>query len=202
MQLQDDPAPPPLPPRGPSRAVWVTAIATALLVAVAAALLTTRSDGEAVGSLPPEPSAPPTTASPTTTTIDTETEVVARLREILRVRDRAILNRNAKLLDDIYTVDCNCLKDGRTAIQQLRREKVVWRGLSTRLAVQQIERVNDRLWAVTGVVSTAEVRIEGESGELVRVIPPERNQLRFALAKPLGVDEWLLGHVSLLNEGG
>lgn len=202
MQLQDDPAPPPATPRGPSRAVWVATTATALLVAAAAAFLMTRSDGEAVGSLPPQSSVAPTTASPTTTTIDTETEVVARLREILRVRDRAILSRNAKLLADIYTVDCNCLKDGRTAIQQLRREKVVWRGLSTRLAVQQIERVNDRLWAVTGVVSTAEVRIESELGDLVRVIPPERNQLRFALAKPRGVDEWLLGHVSLINEGG
>jgi hypothetical protein len=202
MQLQDDPAPPPVTPRGPSRAVWVAAIATALLVAAVAAFLMTRSNGEAVGSLPPQSSVPQTTASPTTTTIDTETEVVARLREILRVRDKALLDRNATLLDDIYTVDCNCLKDGRTAIQQLRREKVVWRGLSTRLAVQQIERVNDRLWAVTGVVSTAEVRIESELGELVRVIPPERNLLRFALAKPRGVDEWLLGHVSLINEGG
>jgi hypothetical protein len=112
------------------------------------------------------------------------------------------LNRNADLLDDIYTVDCNCLKDGRTAIRQLHQERVFWKGLSTRLAVQQIERVNDRLWIVTGVVSTATVRIESELGELLRVIPPERNRLRFALAKPLDVDEWLLGHVSLLNEGG
>ena len=168
----------------------------------AAAFLLTRSDGEAVGSPPPGSSVPQTTASPTTTTIGTETEVVARLREILRIRDSALLNKNAKLLDDIYTVDCNCLKDGRTAIQQLRHGKVVWKGLSTRLAVQQTERLNDRLWTVTGVVSTAEVRIESELGELVRVIPPERNKLRFALAKPLGADEWLLGHVSLLNEGG
>ena len=202
MQYQDHPAPPPPTPRGPARAVWIAATTTALLVAVAAAFLMTRSDGDAAGSPAPESSVPATTASPTTTTIDTETEVVARLREILRVRDKAILSRNAKLLDDIYTVDCNCLKDGRNAIQRLRQENIVWKGLSTRLAVQQIERVNDRLWAVTGVVNTPEVRIESELGELVRVIPPERNQLRFALAKPLGADEWLLGHVSLLNEGG
>jgi hypothetical protein len=202
MQLEDHPAPPPRTPRGPSRAVWVAATATALLAVAAAAFLMTRSDGEAVGAPLPESSTPQTTVSPTTTTIDAETEVVARLREILRVRDRALLNRDSSLLDDIYTVDCNCLKDGRTAIQQLRQEKVVWKGLSTRLAVQQVERVNDRLWAITGVISTAAVRIEGESGALVRVIPPERNQLRFALAKPLDLDAWLLGHVSLLNEGG
>jgi hypothetical protein len=203
MQFQDHPAPPPPTPRGPSRATWIAAIATALLVVVAvAAFLMTRGDGKAVGSPSPEPSVPQSTASPTTTTIDTETEVVARLREILRVRDKAIQNRDASLLDDIYTVDCNCLKDGRTAIRRLRQERVVWKGLSTRLTIQQIERVNDRLWLVTGVLNTPAVRIESELGELVRVIPPERNQLRFALAKPLDLDRWLLGHVSLLNEGG
>jgi hypothetical protein len=203
MQFEDQSAPPPPTPRGPSRAAWVAATATALLVVtVVVAVLMTRGDGEAVGSPSPDPSAPQTTASPTTTTIDTQTEVVARLREILRVRDRALLNRNASLLDGIYTVDCNCLKDGRAAIRRLRQGRVVWKGLSSRLTVQQAERVNDRLWIVTGVLSTAAVRIESELGELVRVIPPERNLLRFALAKPLDVDEWLLGHVSLLNEGG
>jgi len=202
MQFDDHPAPPPTR-HGPSRAAWVAATVVALLVVTAVvAVLMTRGDGEAAGSTAPEPSSSQTTASPTTTTIDTQTEVVARLREILRVRDKALLNRNADLLDGIYTVDCNCLEDGRTAIRKLRQERIFWKGLSTTLIVQQIERINDRLWTVTGVLSTAEVRIESESGELVRVIPRERNRLRFALAKPLDVNEWLLGHVSLLNEGG
>jgi hypothetical protein len=126
MQFEDHPAPPPPAPRGPSLRVWLAATAVALLVATAvAAFLMTRGEGEAVGSPPPslEPTSPQTTASSTTTTIDTETEVVARLREILRVRDNALLQRNAGLLDDIYTVDCNCLKDGRIAIRQLRQKK-------------------------------------------------------------------------------
>jgi len=204
MQFQDQQPPPP-PTRGPAhRAAWVAAIAVALLLVVAAAaVLVNRGDGQAAGApTPPTPSPPQPTASPTTTTIDPQTEVVARLREILRVRDQALLKRNAGLLDDIYTVDCNCLQDGRTAIRRLRQERIFWKGLSTRLTVQQIERVNDRLWVITGVLSTAAVRIENELGELVRVIPPERNRLRFAVAKPLDVNAWLLGHVSLLNEGG
>jgi hypothetical protein len=106
------------------------------------------------------------------------------------------------LLDDIYTVDCNCLKDGRAAIRQLREEKVVWKGLSTSLTVQKTQRVNDRLWEIIGVLSTPAVQVENETGGLLRTVPPERNQLRFALAKPIDADEWLLGHVSLLNEGG
>jgi hypothetical protein len=110
MQFEDHPAPPPQSPRGPSRAVWVAATATVLLVVVTvAAFLVTRSDGEAVGSPSPEPSVPQTTVSPTTTTVDTRTEVVARLREILRVRDVAYQRRDAELLKTIYTNDCPCL---------------------------------------------------------------------------------------------
>jgi hypothetical protein len=183
------------------RTTWAAAITTALLVAAAAAVLATRGEDPPAATLPPTPSSPPATVAATSTTIDPRTEVVARLKEILKVRDQALLNRNASLLDAIYTVDCNCLQDGRTAIQRLRQERVVWKGLSTRLAVQQIEHINDRLWTITGVLSTTAVRIERESGELVRVIPPERNQLRFALAKPLDANEWQLGHVTLLNEG-
>jgi hypothetical protein len=204
METEDRPAPPPPTPGGTSRRAAVAAIAAALLLVVAVvAVFATRGDGDAAGSTAPEP--PPsqtTTAAATTTTIDTETEVVARLREILRVRDQAILSRNASLLSKIYTVDCNCLRDGQASIRRLIQEKVVWKGLSTRLIVQQTQPVNDRLWLVTGVLTTPAVRVEDESGSLLRVIPPEHNQLRFAVAKPSDVDAWLLGHVSLLNEGG
>jgi hypothetical protein len=169
-------------------------------VVVVVTIVMNRSD-EVTGSPAPEPSSPRATVAPTTT-IDTQSEVVARLREILSVRDRALLRREVNLLDDIYTVDCNCLKDGRTTIRRLRQEKVVWKGLLTKLTVQQVQRVNGRLWIVIGVLSTPAVRIESELGKLVRIIPPESNQLRFAMAKPLDVDEWLLGHVSVLNKGG
>jgi hypothetical protein len=144
MQLQDDPAPPPATPRGPSRPVWVAATTTALVVVVAvAAFLITRSDGEAVGSPPSEPSVPQTTGSPTTTTVDTRTEVVARLREILRVRDRALETRNASLLSSIYTVDCPCLQGDRDAIRQLKQSHEVWRGVATSISVRNLERVNE-----------------------------------------------------------
>jgi hypothetical protein len=202
MQLDDHPVPPPRTPRGPSRAVWVAATATALLVATVAAFLMTRSDGEAVGSLPPEPSIPQTTASPTTTTIDTETEVVARLREILRVRDGALETRNASLLASIYTVDCPCLQGDRDAIRQLKQRHEVWRGVATSISVRNLEKVNERLWIVNALFVAAPFQVENESGEVIRSTPGERNLTRFALARPVGHAKWLLGHVSLIERRG
>jgi hypothetical protein len=201
MQFQDDPAPPPATPRGPSRAVWVAATATALVVA-AAAFLMTRNDGEAVGSPPPASSVPPTTASPTTTTIDTETEVVARLREILRVRDEALETRNAGLLSTIYTVDCPCLQGDRDAIRRLKQNHEVWRGVSTSISVENLEQVNDRVWIVNALFVAAPFQVENETGDPIRKTPGERNLTRFALARPVGRAEWLLGHVSLIERRG
>jgi hypothetical protein len=136
--------------------------------------------------------------SPTTTatTIPTEAEVASRLRIILEVRDRALLARDADLLSDVYTIDCECLTDGRALIRQLQRENIVWKGVRTRISIKSAEEVNDRLWIVVAAVITPSVRIETEAGQLVRIVPPERNVVRFALAKPQDEDEWLLGHAS------
>jgi hypothetical protein len=149
------------------------------------------------------PSTPPSTGplvdsgtTTTATTISTRTEITTRLREILGVRDRALLARDAELLSSIYTIDCECLEDGRELIEQLRRENIVWRNVATEIAIQSAEEVNSRLWVVVASVRTPSVRIETEAGELVRIVPPERNLVRFALAKPLNEEEWLLGHAS------
>jgi hypothetical protein len=134
----------------------------------------------------------------TTATVSGRTEIIARLREILEIRDRALLARDANLLSDIYTVDCECLEDGRALIRQLRSENIVWRGVQTNITVRSVEEVNDRLWIVVAAVGTPSVRIETESGRLVRTVPPERNTVRFALAKPQNAEDWLLGHASTI----
>jgi hypothetical protein len=139
----------------------------------------------------------PTTTA-TATTASGRTEITARLREILEIRDRALLARDANLLSGIYTVDCECLEDGKALIQQLRRENIVWKGIKTDITVHSVEEVNDRLWIVVAAVKTPSVRIETESGRLVRNVPSERNVVRFALAKPQNAEEWLLGHASTL----
>jgi hypothetical protein len=205
MQLQDHPAAPPPPtPRGPSRAVWITATATALLVAALAWFLTTRSDGEAVGSPAPPPasSVPPTTTSPTTTTttIDTKTEVVARLREILRVRDVAYRQREAVLLRTIYTRDCPCLAGDGNAIKQLLKDKAIWVGASTSIRVEKLERVNERLWIVIAIFDGSPFRIETESGQLIRSVDGKSELFRFVLARTAGRSEWMLGYAAPVKD--
>jgi hypothetical protein len=152
------------------------------------------------------PSAAPSTGRPvdsaTTTTaiaVSKRTEITSRLREILKVRDRALLARDARLLSDIYTIDCECLEDGRALIRQLHKENVVWKDVSTNINIENIEEVNDRLWIVVASVETPPVRIETEAGRLIRIVPAERNRVRFALSKPTSEEEWLLGHASSLS---
>jgi hypothetical protein len=132
----------------------------------------------------------------TATAVSKESEITSRLREILKVRDRALVARDSKLLDDIYTVDCKCLEDGRALIRQLRKENIVWKGVTTAIAIDNTEEVNGRLWIIIATVQTPPVRIETEAGRLIRIVPAERNVVRFALAKPQNEDEWLLGHAS------
>jgi hypothetical protein len=200
METEDRPAPPPPTPGGTSRRAAVAAIAAALLLVVAVvAVFATRGDGDAAGSTAPQPPPTPTTAAATTTTIDTETEVVGRLREILRVRDRALETRNPNLLTSIYTVDCPCLTGDRDAIRRLRRAREVWRGVSTSIQVQKLERVNANLWIVNAFFVAAPFNVESESGDFIRKNPEERHLSRFALTRLANDGEWLLGHVSLIE---
>jgi hypothetical protein len=202
MQFEDHPAPRPPTPHGPSRrAAWLAAVVL-LLVATGTAIFATRSDDGTVKSSSPESSLPQTTAFPTTTTVDPQTEIVARLRQILRVRDRALETRNASLLSNIYTVDCPCLQGDRDAIRRLRQSREVWRGVATTISVEKLEQVNERLWIVNALFVATPFQVENERGDFLRKTPGERNFSRFALARPIGHEEWLLGHVSLIEKRG
>jgi len=177
-------------------AVLLFVVVLALLVAVGAVV--SRSE-EATSSAPSSSRPAGSASTAATIAVVKQTEITSRLREILKVRDRALLARDAQLLSDIYTIDCKCLEDGRALIRQLRKENVVWKGVSTNMTIESIEKVNDRLWIVVATVRTPPVRIEPEAGRLVRIVPSERNRVRFALAKPTNEEEWLLGHASSLS---
>lgn len=174
------------------QALVVCLVVVGLLAAIGVAV--TRAEDATSSS--PSTGAPAGVETTTTTAVPKEVVIETRLREILNVRDRALLERNAELLSEIYTIDCTCLNDGRALIRQLRKEKVVWKGLNTKIAIQDTEEVNKRLWTVVATVETLPVRIETESGKLIRTVPAERNLVRFALARAQGEQEWLLGHAS------
>ena len=129
--------------RGPV-AVVLFVLVLALLVAVGAVV----SRSEEATSFAPSSSGPAGSASTATIAVVKKTEITSRLREILKVRDRALQARDAQLLSDIYTIDCKCLEDGRALIRQLRKENVVWKGVSTNMTIESTEKVNDRLWIV------------------------------------------------------
>jgi hypothetical protein len=177
-------------------AVLLFVVVLALLVAVGAVVSRSEEATSSVSSSS-RPAGSASTAS--TIALVKQAEITSRLRDILKVRDRALLARDAQLLSDIYTIDCKCLEDGRALIRQLRKENVVWKGVSTNITIESTEKVNDRLWIVVATVRTPPVRIETEAGRLVRIVPPERNRVRFALAKPTNEEEWLLGHASSLS---
>jgi hypothetical protein len=65
--------------------------------------------------------------------------------------------------------------------------------------VQDVEKINDRLWTVIGVLATSTARIEDEAGTLIEVAPAEKDRFRFAVAKPVGSQDWLLGYVSVIR---
>jgi hypothetical protein len=186
-------------PLGSSRAVanagWLLAILAFMISIVIVGAVILRADDER----PPASSGTLPQGETTTTTISSKAEVTSRLREILRIRDEALRTRNADLLKEIYTVDCPCLEDGRALITQLRKQRIVWKGVATRIAVRSSEEVDSRLWIVIATLRTPSVRIETETGRLVRVVPPEENIVRFALARPHNDDDWLLGHASNLQ---
>jgi hypothetical protein len=192
-------------PRGPaqrgSRLIFAGA-ALAVLALVTVFTVTTRLVG------PNESSASTANAVtdnllPSTlpsTTIGTRDEVVGRLHQIFRIRDRAIQTRDTRELNSIYTIDCPCLKGDRALIDRLKKERLVWHGIKVSLSIEGVEQVNDRLWIVNALVKTSAFEIRRESGVTVQGVPPGQERSRFALARPIGQDAWLLGQATIVAE--
>jgi hypothetical protein len=141
------------------------------------------------------------TAAPSST-VGTREEVIARLHQIFRIRDQAIQARNPLPLQDIYTVDCPCLEGDKQLIGRLKEERLRWQGIKVSLDIQDAERVNDRLWIVSALVRTSSFKILRPSGAIVREVPPGQEYSRFALARPIGQEGWMLGQASVIEERG
>jgi hypothetical protein len=191
---------PDAPMRRRNRSVLVGVVMAVLLVLgifASIAELTKSSDRNA------SPATTPSRASATTipsSTISTAEEIVARFKQIFRIRDQAIRTRNPLLLEDIYTADCPCLKGDQQLIRKLRQQRLLWRGVKISLDLQDVERVNDRLWTASAVVTTSPFEIVTESDVVVQRIPKGRELSRFALARPTGKGDWLLGQASVIEE--
>jgi hypothetical protein len=180
------------------RLVALALVVTLLLAAVLAAVLVNREGDSNVAAPILTPS---TEASPTTTTADTRTEVVERLRKILRIRDKAFRDRNAGILDEVYTVDCPCLEGDRNAIEELADNNYHIVGGTTSIRVRQVNSVSERLWLVTADFRSAPLRIEAESNKLIREEPGGSDLFQFVLSKPSGSHDWLLDQATAYRDG-
>ena len=194
---KEDPQSAPGPPTWTSRRTWMSAVLVGGLVLAIAVIATTRRDNPEE-SLSPSQSASSSAAVPTTTIGERE-EVVARLRAILKVRDEAYVQRDTGLLREVYTPDCPCLRGDKGAIQQLLKDNAVWVGATTSVKVQDLEKVNDRLWIVVADFVASPFRIETESGALIRSVEGRSELFRFALART-GSNKFLLGFAGPVDE--
>src|SRR6266508_5499966 len=103
------------------------------------------------------------------------------------------------MLIGIFNSDCPCLRDDSGAIQAMRSRRIVWQGSSVSIEVKSTQQVTDRLWIITAVMSGVPFQIKNESGDLIRSVPAERELIRFAMTKPSGHDQWLLGNASSIR---
>jgi hypothetical protein len=173
-------------------------VASLLLAALLGAVVSSRDDD--VGVAAPTLPTPSTEASPTSTPLGTRAEVIERLRRILEIRDRAFRERNAEILEDVYTVDCPCLEGDRNAIQELVTNNYRMVGGATSIRIRRTNQVSAKLWLVVADFRSAPLRIEAEGNKLVREEPGGSDLFQFALSKSAGSSEWLLGRATAYKD--
>jgi hypothetical protein len=139
-------------------------------------------------------------SSPATTMLDARTEVIERLRKILGIRDKAFRERDAKVLEKVYTVDCPCLEGDRNAIQKLVANNYHIVGGGTSIRIHRASQVSSQLWLIVADFRSAPLRIEAEDRRLIREEPGGSDLFQFALAKPAGSSEWLLGRATAYED--
>jgi hypothetical protein len=188
--------------RGYSPALLGLVVVVLLVIAIFSLLAQPTQPEEGGGSPATTALNEPRSTTAPSSTVGTREEVIVRLHQIFRIRDQAIQARNPLPLQDIYTVDCPCLKGDQQLIGRLKEEGLRWQGIKVSLDVQDIERVNDRLWIVSALVRTSSFKILRSSGATVREVPPGQEYSRFALAKPIGQKAWMLGQASVIEERG
>ena len=173
-------------------------LAILLVVALLGAVLLSRvEDVEGTAPTVRQSSAESSTTSPT---LGTRTEVVERLREILQIRDRAFRERDSKPLEDVYTIDCPCLEGDRNAIKELASNNYHMIGGTTSIKVRRTDQVNGRLWLVVADFRSAPLRIEAADNRLIREESGGSDLFQFALSKPSGSSEWLLGRATAYKD--
>lgn len=115
-----------------------------------------------------------------------------RLVEIFATQDRAFRDRDGALLRSVFAPDCPCLRAGLERVGQLRRDRLRWVGYRSRVSDVRARPTAAGSWTVRAVVRGSRTRVETESRELLRIIPPARLRWTFVLTEPPGGGPLLL----------
>jgi hypothetical protein len=182
---------------GVSARLLAVGLVAILLAALLLVVLLTRKDGRVEGATLPSSS---TATIPTTTRLDTRTELTGRLVEILKIRDRAFQDRDSEILKDVYTDDCPCLEGDQNAIQELIENDYRMIGGATSIRLHRVSKASERLWLIIADFRSAPLQIKGKDGRLIREEPAGSELFQFALSKPNGSAEWLLGRATAYRD--
>jgi hypothetical protein len=136
------------------------------------------------------------TSTPTQTTVDPRVareraEVTARFFKIISIREQALIDRNMKALNEIYTPDSPNLQKDRTEIQTLRNRHELWKGLQLPVQVLKAAPASSRRWTVVALLGRSAARLELESGDLIRDVGGNRQVYWCTLIKD-PAKGWLL----------
>jgi hypothetical protein len=93
------------------------------------------------------------------------------------------------------------LASDTNAIHELISANYIWIGGEASIRVRRTERVTARMWMVIADFSSEPLRVETQSGRLIRSEPRGRDLFQFVLAKPAGSTQWLLGRASSYKDG-
>lgn len=173
-------------------AAWATVArwAAVMVLSVVAALLGVNllwHDDERITSAPTATHSPEASSPKSVVPAETATNprsAVRRLEEIFEIQDRAFRERDETLLRSIFSPHCACFAAGTDRIRTLRADQLRWVGYRSRISGAAATRTDARTWTVSATVSAARTRVETDSHELLRLIPPGRLRWTFVLTEP------------------
>jgi hypothetical protein len=146
--------------------------------------------GAAAGVMATRTSTPkPTTEDPAVAR--ERAEVTARFFKIMSIREQALVHRDMRVLNQIYTPDSPNLHRDRTEIQALRKRHELWKGLQLPVQVLKATPASSRRWTVVALLGRSDARLELESGDLLRDVGGNRQVYWCTLIKD-PAKGWLL----------
>lgn len=150
--------------------LFVGLVMTLLFSGGAFGVLVTRATSTAATTEPVLVGPPPTLATdPTLATV--HDHVVRRFRQIIALRQTALVERDEGVLQTIYVPGSPNLRRDREEIRGLLEGHRRWDGLILPASVFRAYQLDSRRWMVIAQLGRSGARLETDSGALLRQVP-------------------------------